>query len=181
MTHAFEEAFWLHAFLGILKFPVPHPFPILSDNQVACALSHSPAVSAHSKHIDIWHHFIPNHLCPCSKQFFLNYMATNWRYACRYFYKGSSFSHFFSPLQCPWFIHSSFLEFYFIFSCSLSFWWGVDHIVLGQNIFKTQVHVTWLHVHYKFMLCHVCSSVVISHWGCTCAFIYTYYFVADIS
>jgi hypothetical protein len=40
MTHAFKEALWLQvqAFLGFLKFPVPHPFPILSDNQAACPI-----------------------------------------------------------------------------------------------------------------------------------------------
>jgi hypothetical protein len=58
MTHAFKEALWMHVFLGLLKFPVPQPFPILSDNQAACALSQSPAISARSKHIDICHHFI---------------------------------------------------------------------------------------------------------------------------
>jgi hypothetical protein len=58
MTHAFKEALWMRVFLGLLRFPVPRPFPILSDNQAACALSHSPAISARSKHIDIRHHFI---------------------------------------------------------------------------------------------------------------------------
>lgn len=58
MTHAFKEAIWIRVFLGLLKFSVPHPFPILSDNQAACALSHSPAISARSKYIDIRHHFI---------------------------------------------------------------------------------------------------------------------------
>jgi hypothetical protein len=58
MTHAFKEALWMRVFLGLLNFPVPRPFPILSDNQAACALSHSPAISARSKHIDIRHHFI---------------------------------------------------------------------------------------------------------------------------
>ena len=58
MTHAFKEGLWMRVFLGLLKFPVPRPFPILSDNQAACALSHSPAISARSKHIDIRHHFI---------------------------------------------------------------------------------------------------------------------------
>ena len=48
----------MRVFLGLLSFPVPRPFPILSDNQAACALSHSPAISARSKHIDIRHHFI---------------------------------------------------------------------------------------------------------------------------
>ena len=56
----FKEALWLRTFLEILKFPVPRPFPILSDNQAACSLSNTPAISARSKHIDICHHFIRN-------------------------------------------------------------------------------------------------------------------------
>jgi hypothetical protein len=35
-------------------------FPIFSDNQATCSLSHSSAISAHSKHINIQHHFIWN-------------------------------------------------------------------------------------------------------------------------
>ena len=62
MAHAFKDALWLHSFLGILQFPVPHPFPILSENQAACALSNSPAISACSKHIDVHHHFICHHV-----------------------------------------------------------------------------------------------------------------------
>ena len=62
MIHAFKEALWLWVFLGFLKLPVPHPFPILSDNQAACSLSASPAISARSKHIDIRHHFIRAHV-----------------------------------------------------------------------------------------------------------------------
>ena len=61
MTHAFE-ALWLCTFLGLLKFPVPRPFPILSDNQAACTLSNSPSVLARLKHIDIRHHFICDHV-----------------------------------------------------------------------------------------------------------------------
>ena len=62
MTHAFKEALWIRTFLEVLKFPVPRPFPILSDNQAACSLSNSPAISARSKHIDIRHHFIREHV-----------------------------------------------------------------------------------------------------------------------
>ena len=62
MTHAFKEALWIRTFLELLKFPVPRPFPILSDNQAACALSNTPAISARSKHIDIRHHFIRDHV-----------------------------------------------------------------------------------------------------------------------
>ena len=62
MMHAFKEALWLQVFLGFLHFPIPHPFPILSDNQAVCPLSHSPTISARSKHIDVCHHFIHAHI-----------------------------------------------------------------------------------------------------------------------
>ena len=62
MTHAFREALWMCTFLELLHLPVPHPFPILSDNQAACALSNSSSILAHLKHIDIRHHFIRNHV-----------------------------------------------------------------------------------------------------------------------
>ena len=62
MTHAFKEALCLRVFLGFLNLPVPHPFPILSDNQAVCSLSTSTAISARSKHIDIRHHFIRTHV-----------------------------------------------------------------------------------------------------------------------
>ena len=62
MTHAFKEALWLQTFLHVLKFPVPQPFPILSNNQAACSLSNSPAIPVHSKHINICHHFICDHV-----------------------------------------------------------------------------------------------------------------------
>jgi hypothetical protein len=58
MTHAFKEALWICIFLNFLNLPVLHPFPILSVNQATCSLSHSPAISTCSKHIDIHHHFI---------------------------------------------------------------------------------------------------------------------------
>ena len=62
MAHAFKEALWLCSFLSLLKFPVARPFLILSDNQATCSLSNSPAISARSKHIDIRHHFIRDHI-----------------------------------------------------------------------------------------------------------------------
>jgi hypothetical protein len=62
MTHAFKEALWLYVFLSFMKFPVPRPFPILSDNQAACSLSISISISTWSKHIDICHHFIRTHI-----------------------------------------------------------------------------------------------------------------------
>ena len=38
MTHAIKEALWMHLFLTLHSFPFPRPFPLLSDNQSACAL-----------------------------------------------------------------------------------------------------------------------------------------------
>jgi hypothetical protein len=46
MSHAFKEALWLRVFLSFLHLPVLRPFPILSDNQATCSLSHTPAISA---------------------------------------------------------------------------------------------------------------------------------------
>jgi hypothetical protein len=48
----------LFGFVYFLEFPVLCPFPILSDNQATCSLSHSLAISACSKHINICNHFI---------------------------------------------------------------------------------------------------------------------------
>ena len=62
MAHSFKEALWICSFLHLLKLPVPRPFPILSDNQATCSLSNSTAISARSKHIDIHHHFIHDHV-----------------------------------------------------------------------------------------------------------------------
>ena len=62
MLHAFKEALCLRVFLGSLHLPVPSPFTILSDNQTACSLSNSIAISACLKHIDIHHHFIHAHV-----------------------------------------------------------------------------------------------------------------------
>ena len=76
MAHAFKEALWLCSFLSLLKLPVPHPFPILSDNQAACSLSNSLVISACSKHIDICHHFIHDHV-QAGSFFFINYLDTS--------------------------------------------------------------------------------------------------------
>ena len=62
MAHAFKEALWIRTFLSLLRLPVPHPFPILSNNQAACSLSNSSSISSHSKHINVRHHFIHDHV-----------------------------------------------------------------------------------------------------------------------
>ena len=62
LTHAFKEALWLRIFLTLLNLPVPHPFPVFSDNQAAISLSSSTSVSSRSKHIDIRYHFLRSHV-----------------------------------------------------------------------------------------------------------------------
>jgi hypothetical protein len=62
MTHAIKEALWIRLFLTLLSFPIPRPFPLLSDNQSACALANNSAITSRSKHIDVRHHFIRDHI-----------------------------------------------------------------------------------------------------------------------
>lgn len=62
LVHAIKEALWLRAFLSFNGLPTPDPFPILSDNQAALSMTKSPAISSRSKHIDIRHHFIRQHV-----------------------------------------------------------------------------------------------------------------------
>ena len=62
LTHALKEAIWIHLLLSLLSFPSISPFPLLSDNQSACALANNSAITSRSKHIDICHHFIRDHI-----------------------------------------------------------------------------------------------------------------------
>ena len=58
----YKEALWLRLFLSLHSFPFPRPFPLLSDNQSACALANNSSITSRSKHIDIRHHFIRAHI-----------------------------------------------------------------------------------------------------------------------
>ena len=62
MTHAIKEALWIRLFLSLLSFPIPRPFPLLSDNQSACAIANTSSITSRSKHIDVRHHFIRDHI-----------------------------------------------------------------------------------------------------------------------
>ena len=62
MTHALKEAIWIRLLLSLLSFPSVSPFPLLSDNQSACALANNSAITSRSKHIDIRYHFIRDHI-----------------------------------------------------------------------------------------------------------------------
>ena len=58
ITHTMKEALWLHLFLKLHDLPIPHPFPLLCDNQSTLTLIQSESVSSRSKHIDVQYHFI---------------------------------------------------------------------------------------------------------------------------
>ena len=62
MTHALKEAIWIRLFLSLLSFAIARPFPLLSDNQSACALANNSSFTSRSKHIDVRHHFICDHI-----------------------------------------------------------------------------------------------------------------------
>lgn len=94
MTHTFKEA--LCVFLSFMKFPVPCPFPILLDNQAACSLSNSIAISAWSKHIDILSSF---YLHPHSWWLFFYHLDTYNQHASWYLHK-IPFSHSFYMSLC---------------------------------------------------------------------------------
>ena len=71
LTHAMKEALWIRLFLTLNSLPVPRPFPLLSDNQSACSLANNSAITSRSKHIDIRHHFIRDHIADGT-------FCTNW-------------------------------------------------------------------------------------------------------
>ena len=71
LTHALKEALWIRLFLTLHSFPLPRPFPLLSDNQSACALANNSTITSRSKHIDVRHHFIRDHIADGT-------FCTNW-------------------------------------------------------------------------------------------------------
>ena len=62
LTNAIKEALWLKLFLTLTKLPSPHPFPIFCDNQSTCIIAKTDTVSSRTKHIDVRHHFIRQHI-----------------------------------------------------------------------------------------------------------------------
>ena len=58
LTHVAKEVIWIHQFLGEVRFPPTIPITLLGDNQGALALTINPAFHAHTKHIQVHHHFI---------------------------------------------------------------------------------------------------------------------------
>src|SRR5882762_8418992 len=62
LTNTIKEAIWTKLFLSLSFLPFPTPFPILCDNQSTCTIANTDAISSRTKHIDVRHHFIRQHL-----------------------------------------------------------------------------------------------------------------------
>ena len=56
-THAAKEAKWLAMLLSEIGAEAPRPFPILTNNQSAIALTKDNVFHSHTKHIDIPYHY----------------------------------------------------------------------------------------------------------------------------
>jgi len=57
-----KKAVWLHTLLQELDYLQTVAIVIHADNQACIALANNPVSYFCAKHIDIWHHFICNHV-----------------------------------------------------------------------------------------------------------------------
>ena len=62
LTNTIKEAIWFKLFLSLTSLPSPTPLPILCDNQSTCTIANTDIISSRTKHIDVRHHFIRQHL-----------------------------------------------------------------------------------------------------------------------
>lgn len=62
LTNTIKEAIWIKLFLSLTSLPSPIPFLILCDNQSTCTIANTDVISSRTKHIDVRHHFICQHL-----------------------------------------------------------------------------------------------------------------------
>ncbi len=58
MTHSGKEAVFLNHLFSNLEIPFKFPISLLVDNQSAIALTENPIFHAHSKHIEVRHHWM---------------------------------------------------------------------------------------------------------------------------
>jgi len=65
---------WLQKLSFELGIPTNSPITIFIDNQSAMCFAENPVFHAHSKHIDICHHFV--HECLASNKVILNHCAS---------------------------------------------------------------------------------------------------------
>jgi hypothetical protein len=62
LANAVKEAIWIRLFLSLTKISFLKPLPILCDNQSAQAIARTDSISSRTKHIDVRHHFIRQHV-----------------------------------------------------------------------------------------------------------------------
>src|SRR5882724_13689551 len=62
VTHATKDALWLHTFLTEVARPLYHPTILFCDNQSSIAIMKDDQYHACTKHIDVRHHFIRDHI-----------------------------------------------------------------------------------------------------------------------
>jgi hypothetical protein len=62
LSEASREALWLRQFLHKVQFLKPNPTVLLCDNNGAKSLFSDPTHHSRSKHIDIHHHFVCEHV-----------------------------------------------------------------------------------------------------------------------
>ena len=62
LTNTIKEAIWIKLFLSLTSLLLPTPFPILCDNQSTCTIANTDIISSRTKHIDVHHHFICQHI-----------------------------------------------------------------------------------------------------------------------
>jgi hypothetical protein len=57
-----KEVIWIQLFLSVIKLPSPKTLSILCDNQSTQSIATTDAISSRTKHIDVSHHFICEHI-----------------------------------------------------------------------------------------------------------------------
>ena len=123
LTNTIKEAIWIQLLLSLTKLLSPLPFPILCDNQSTCTIANTDIISSCTKHIDVRHHFIHQHLNDSS--FTTVWILTSDMMA-NILTKPLSLLYFFAiaiPLAylCPNLFHFHFSHFLFLLSFCLVF------------------------------------------------------------
>ena len=62
LANTVKEAIWLKLFLTLSHLSTSSPLPLLCDNQSARTIASTDSISSRTKHIDVRHHFIREHI-----------------------------------------------------------------------------------------------------------------------
>ena len=75
LMNTIKEAIWMKLFLSLTPLPTPVPFSILCDNLNQSTCTNTDVISSRTKHIDVCHHFIHQHLL--DKSFVTTWIPTS--------------------------------------------------------------------------------------------------------